>query len=150
MEFAGEADEMNVAHAAGNMTTIYCTKCGQAMSVAPEHVRTTVACPHCRHRIDPWRVLGVARAAGGPAQPRQPGGYDEMVSHRSRLVAGLLGIFLGYLGIHRFYLGYTGVGVAQLLLTVFTAGIAGIWGFIEGILCLCGQMTDVDGLPLSD
>ncbi len=127
----------------GNMTTIYCTRCGQAMSIAGEHVRTTVACPHCAHRIDPWRVLNQR----DPADPR---GYDGVGSTRSRLVAGLLGIFLGFIGVHRFYLGYTGTGVVQILLTIVTGGAAGVWGFIEGILCLCGQMTDVDGLTLRD
>lgn len=127
----------------GNMTTIYCTRCGQAMSIAGEHVRTTVACPHCAHRIDPWRVLGQPN----PADPR---GYDGIVSTRSRLVAGVLGITLGMFGVHRFYLGYTGIGVVQIIVTCLTGGIGWVWGFIEGILCLCGQMTDVDGLPLQD
>jgi TM2 domain-containing membrane protein YozV len=126
----------------GAMTTIYCTRCGQAMSIAAEHVRTTVACPHCAHRIDPWRVLG-------QHTPADPYAYDGGLSTRSRLVAGLLGIFLGPLGVHRFYLGYNGIGILQIILTCVT-GIAGLWGFIEGILCLCGQMTDVDGLPLRD
>src|SRR5271157_2513312 len=57
---------------------------------------------------------------------------------KSKIAAGLLGIFLGCLGIHRFYLGYTGIGLAQLLITVFgtfcTFGlgaiISGIWGLI--------------------
>jgi len=65
---------------------------------------------------------------------------------KSRIAAGLLGVFLGGLGVHRFYLGYTGIAVAQLLLTVlvswFTCGIsamiAGLWGLIEGIVLLCG------------
>lgn len=77
---------------------------------------------------------------------------------KSKLVAGLLGVFLGAFGIHRFYLGYTTIGVVQLILTVivsfFTCGVsaiaASIWGFIEGILIICGSVitTDADGYPL--
>ncbi|WP_420796174.1 TM2 domain-containing protein [Bifidobacterium merycicum] len=64
---------------------------------------------------------------------------------KSKLAAGLLGIFLGSLGVHNFYLGNTGKAVAQLLLTVLGClvfigpAIAGIWGLIEGILILCSS-----------
>lgn len=72
---------------------------------------------------------------------------------KSKTVAGILGIFLGALGVHNFYLGYTGKGVAQLLLTVLSCGllsfISGIWGLIEGILILTGTINeDADGNPL--
>lgn len=57
-----------------------------------------------------------------------------------KLAAGLLGIFLGALGIHKFFLGYTSEGVIMLLVTVFTCGILGtimgIIGLIEGIIYL--------------
>ena len=75
---------------------------------------------------------------------------------KSKLAAGLLGIFLGGLGVHNFYLGYTGKAIAQLLLSVLSCGIlaavSAIWGFIEGILILCGSTitTDASGRPLSD
>ncbi|MDQ6760418.1 MAG: NINE protein, partial [Acidobacteriota bacterium] len=66
---------------------------------------------------------------------------------KSKLVGGLLGILLGGLGIHRFYLGYTNIGIAQLatdiigwVLLPFTCGIslvfimaAHIWGLVDGI-----------------
>jgi TM2 domain-containing membrane protein YozV len=69
---------------------------------------------------------------------------------KSRLTAGLLGIFLGALGVHRFYLGYLSIGVLQILVTVATCGVGGFWGFIEGILILRGKAitTDADGRPL--
>jgi TM2 domain-containing membrane protein YozV len=53
-----------------------------------------------------------------------------------KLVAGLLGIFLGGLGIHKFYLGYTKEGVIQIVITVVTCGFGSILGLIEGILYL--------------
>ncbi|TDQ22038.1 TM2 domain-containing protein [Tenacibaculum caenipelagi] len=57
-----------------------------------------------------------------------------------RVIAGVLGILLGYLGIHKFVLGYTKEGVIMLLITVLTLGIGGILtstiGLIEGIIYL--------------
>ncbi len=74
---------------------------------------------------------------------------------KSKIAAGLLGIFLGALGVHNFYLGYTSKAVAQLLMTVLTCGILGvvseIWGLIEGILILTGSIDkDASGNPLSN
>ena len=96
-----------------------------------------------------------------PAPPRPPGypgnsGYPaEFVVYvdplaKSRMTAGLLGIFLGALGVHRFYLGYTSIGVLQILVTIATCGIGGFWGIIEGVLILSGSgiKTDADGRPL--
>lgn len=91
-----------------------------------------------------------------PAMTPMPPGYPvEFVAYvdpmaKSRMTAGLLGIFLGALGVHRFYLGYTSIGVLQILVTIATCGIGGFWGIIEGILILGGSgiKTDADGRPL--
>ena len=74
---------------------------------------------------------------------------------RSKIVTFLLAFFLGYFGVHNFYLGKTGLGIAQLLITVLTFGIGVLitvpWSFIEGILALVSSnFRDGDGLPLSD
>jgi TM2 domain-containing membrane protein YozV len=71
---------------------------------------------------------------------------------KSKLVAGLLGILVGWAGVHRFYLGYTAIGVAQILVTFITCGAGAIWGLIEGILILVGSTitTDADGRPLKE
>lgn len=74
---------------------------------------------------------------------------------KSKIVAGLLGIFLGALGVHNFYLGYTGKAIAQLLISLLSCGMlsfaSGIWGLIEGILILTGSMNvDADGNALKD
>jgi TM2 domain-containing membrane protein YozV len=53
-----------------------------------------------------------------------------------KLVAGVLGILLGYLGVHKFILGYTKEGLIQLFLSLVTCGFAGIIGFVEGIIYL--------------
>jgi TM2 domain-containing membrane protein YozV len=70
----------------------------------------------------------------------------ENVSDKKRLVAFLLCWFLGSLGVHRFYVGKTGSGVAQLL----TAGGLGIWCLIDLIVILCGSFQDSAGKTLSE
>ncbi len=70
---------------------------------------------------------------------------------KSKMIAGLLGIFLGGFGVHRFYLGYTGIGIIQILVTFVTCGIGSVWGLIEGILILVGNMDkDANGNNLAD
>ena len=67
---------------------------------------------------------------------------------KSRIVAGLLQIFFGGFGIGRFYLGYNGIAMGQLF-TFPIFFIGGIWGFIDGVLILCGQVEqDASGIPL--
>lgn len=69
-------------------------------------------------------------------------------SPRSRVVAGLLQIFLGGFGLGRFYLGYNKMALGQLF-TFPIFFIGGIWAFIDGVLILCGQVTeDANGIPL--
>lgn len=65
---------------------------------------------------------------------------------KSKLVAGLLALFGGGLGLHSFYLGYTTKGIMHLLLC-FT-GISAIWALIEAVQIFTGSMTDADGNPL--
>lgn len=60
---------------------------------------------------------------------------------KSQLVALILVLFLGYLGIHRFYLGYTWQGVVQLL----TLGGFGIWAFIDLIRIITGDLKPKNG-----
>ncbi len=69
---------------------------------------------------------------------------------KSKIAAGLLGIFLGGWGIHRFYLGYTKMGIIQIIVTLVTCGLGAWWGLIEGILILCGTQitTDANGNPI--
>lgn len=69
--------------------------------------------------------------------------WGEVKGDKSKLVAGLLGIFLGGLGIHNFYLGFTKKALIQLLVSVLTCGIGAfpmeIWGLVEGIMILMGK-----------
>jgi TM2 domain-containing membrane protein YozV len=68
-------------------------------------------------------------------------------SDKSKIVAGLLQVLIP-LGIGRMYMGQTGLGVAQLLVTVLTCGVGGLWPFIDGILILVGDKTDAQGRVL--
>lgn len=77
-------------------------------------------------------------------------GSGSVTGQKSRLVAGLLGIFVGGFGVHNFYLGNISRGVWQIVLN-FCFGVGAIWGFIEGILILVGKInTDANGIPLAD
>ena len=67
---------------------------------------------------------------------------DNNPSTKSSLVAGLLGIFLGGFGAHRFYLGFPGIAIMQIILTISTLGIASLWGFVEGILILADYINE--------
>jgi TM2 domain-containing membrane protein YozV len=98
-------------------------------------------------------------AAGGyPAvQPGYGAGYANPANldpqAKSKLVAGLLGILVGGFGVHRFDLGYTSIGIIQIVVTLVTCGLGAIWGLVEGILILVGNdnfRTDATGRPLKD
>ncbi len=68
---------------------------------------------------------------------------------KSRVIAGLLGLILGGVGAHRFYLGYYTIGIMQLIVTGLTLGFGLLWGFLEGFLILSGNMNkDAKGRPL--
>lgn len=126
-----------------------CPNCGA--TIAP----STNRCVKCGSYVE---QPAAQPAAQQPAQ--QAGAAPAAVGTptKSKLAAGLLGVFVGWLGVHRFYLGYTGIGVAQLLLSVlgvFTCGItttaAWIWGLIDGILILVGTIDrDAQGRPLKE
>lgn len=68
------------------------------------------------------------------------------ISEKSRMVTTLLAFFLGGLGIHRFYLGKIGTGIAMLL----TAGGLGIWALIDFILAVAGKMKDKEGKTIKN
>ena len=69
---------------------------------------------------------------------------NDHVSERSRLAAALMAFFLGWLGVHRFYVGKIGTAI----LMVLTVGGFGIWETIDLIMFLTGAFTDDAGRPL--
>lgn len=80
----------------------------------------------------------------------QPGLPATGVSPKSRVAAGIIGLFLGALGIHNFYLGYIGRGICQLILTLTLVGfyISCLWAFVEVIIIFTGNPKDAKGLPM--
>jgi TM2 domain-containing membrane protein YozV len=81
-------------------------------------------------------------SAAPPAAPAEPSAYTKEQKDK-KLIAGILGIVLGWLGVHKFYLGYTleggimlGVGLIGLFICGFPTMAVAIIGLIEGILYL--------------
>lgn len=113
-----------------------CSYCGTAAA-------TSHAAPPAHHApaTTPPPSAAPAVQAGGPP--------------KSKIAAGVLGILLGTLGVHNFYLGFTGKAVAQLLITILSCGylsvVSFIWGLVEGIMILTGSINrDARGIPLQD
>lgn len=82
---------------------------------------------------------------------------------KSKIAAGLFGIFFGCFGVHNFYLGFTSKAVTQLVLSlvgmllscigigVFLVLGIEIWGIVEGIMILAGSINkDAKGIPLKE
>jgi TM2 domain-containing membrane protein YozV len=91
---------------------------------------------------------------GQPPNP-YPRGYST-TPPKSKIAAGLLALFLGGLGIHRFYLGFNTIGITMLLLStvggLLTCGITSaavsVWALVEAILIFCTNFQDADGRDL--
>ena len=77
-------------------------------------------------------------------QPALPSAYLPGDSTRDYMTSAMISIFLGWIGIDRFYLGYTRQGVVKLL----TFGGFGIWALYDEIMILTGSLYDADGKPL--
>ncbi len=63
---------------------------------------------------------------------------------KQKTVAGILGILLGGLGVHHFYLGSTTAGIIEIVATVVTCGVGALLGLVEGILLLVMSDEDFD------
>ena len=108
----------------------YCTKCGAINDDTAQY------CSNCQ------AVLTSVSTGYQPLQSVNPNALTDWraMGADKKLVAGILAIIAGSLGVHKFVLGYTTEGVIMLLVTVLTCGIAGIAmsiiGIIEGIMYL--------------
>ncbi|MCH5642000.1 MULTISPECIES: NINE protein [unclassified Gordonia (in: high G+C Gram-positive bacteria)] len=91
----------------------------------------------------------IVRSADNPNQ-FPAGQIPGLFSDKSKMIAGLLEIFLGSFGVGRFYLGYTGLGIAQIAVVWLTCGLGAIWPLIDGIMMLLGKVPDSDNRPLID
>lgn len=130
-----------------------CETCGTSINGSPtnnqnspvQNSAPTYQAPTSFNQMNQQQTPQSFNQSFGGQMGTVPPGYQQ----KSRTTAGLLGIFFGSLGVGRFYLGYTGMGIAQLLVTIFTMGIGSLWGFIDGIIILTGNpKVDKKGVPL--
>ena len=108
----------------------YCTKCGAVNDDTAQY------CTNCQAALTSGSV-----GVGGGYQPMQsvhPGAMTDWkaLGGDKKIIAGVCGIIFGWLGVHKFILGYTTEGIIQLVIGVLTCGFAGIVGIIEGIIYL--------------
>lgn len=146
---------------------MYCKNCGNEIdNLAAVCIHCGVAvgngtkyCQNCGNQLPENAAFCVNCGADTRNTNAANNGAQKVVNPnaKSKIAAGLLGIFLGSLGIHNFYLGFTKRAVAQLLITILSCGvgstITGIWGLIEGILILTGSekyRTDAQGVELGE
>ena len=76
--------------------------------------------------------------------------YGRPLSDKSKLVAGLLQIFVATFAVGRFYLGYTNIALIQIAVTICTCGIGAFWPIVDGIMILMGKVPDAQGRTLRD
>ena len=110
--------------------TRYCTKCGAINDDMAQY------CTNCQAPLT--SIGGGSGAAYPPAGPIPPGAITDWkaLGADKKVLAGVLGILVGSLGIHKFILGYTNEGIIQIVISVFTCGVGGIIGIVEGIIYL--------------
>lgn len=103
----------------------FCTYCGEQFAAQPQQPAPIQPQPQPQ-----------------PQQPvyQQPVGVDPTWPLKSKVAAGVLGIFLGGIGVHKFYMGKAGLGVLSILFC--WTGIPAIVGFVEGIIYL--TMSDIN------
>lgn len=135
----------------GRHTTVYATP-GPGPLPPPGYPVPTP--PFTDHGYQqPYAPPVYASAPYYPPDPSAPYGYNahgQPYSEKTKLVAGLLQILIGGLGIGRFYTGHVGIGIAQIAVTLVTCGIGSLWGLIDGILILVNGGTDAQGRPLRE
>jgi TM2 domain-containing membrane protein YozV len=123
---------------------MYCRNCGKEVN------QQAVACPACG--VPPKVERKFCSNCGQPTDPKQllctkcgvTFAATSASGGKDKIATGLLGIFLGSLGIHKFYLGYNAEGVTMLLVALIggvvtcgvAAGVMSIIGLIEGIIYL--------------
>ncbi len=121
-----------------NENAVVCMNCGFAKGNGEKF------CANCGSEINPGAAI--CTKCGAAAKTAAPSASGEQ---KSKLVAVLLAFFLGSIGIHDFYLGYTKYGVIKIILTVCTGVGGSIWALIDFIRLLVGSLDkDANGIPL--
>lgn len=152
--------------------TAQCPACGHVVRLLPVQFNKRVTCPACRAPVTFVQVEDLLSPAVelSVQNPPRTNDDDDDRSHRNRrrkrdkqnesyseereirraagnkIAAGICGILLGWLGVHKFILGFVGPGVIMLLVTILTLGFGaipmGIIGLVEGIIYLSKSDED--------
>ena len=118
---------------------MFCSSCGKELPAQ------AAFCPACGAAVAGANPAGAA-SGGASARPASLRPYPSSrsgvaVSNKSRLAALLLCLFLGWLGVHRFYVGKIGTGIVWLL----TGGVFGIGWIIDIVMIAVGKFKDKQG-----
>ena len=105
----------------------YCTKCGAVNDDTAQY------CTNCQAPL--------TAPVGGGYQPMQSVNQGAMTDWKAmgadkKITAGICAILVGWLGVHKFILGYTTEGVIQLVLGILTCGLTNIISIVEGVIYL--------------
>lgn len=120
--------------------TKYCNHCGEQIDT------DCVVCPKCGKQVEKLENSGAGVVINNTAQANVVNsGFSTGVSPKSKIVALILAILLGYLGIHRFYVGKIGTGIIWL----FTGGCFGIGWLYDIIKIATGTFKDGTGMVIS-
>ena len=142
-EYTERVDGATAARTVGELDVLF-------VDLPEPHYRSRAPSPIGKGVTEPWPTR--QPGYGYPADPAAPYGYDPYgrpYSDRSKVIAGVLQIVLP-IGVGRFYSGRIGLGLAQLLVALFTLGLGTVWSFIDGILLLVRGGTDGFDRPLRD
>ena len=113
----------------------FCSSCGSKIVLPRSH------CPNCGADIHENTEICLSCGYHIPAEKVQP------IVYKSKMIAAVLGLILGGLGIHNFYLGYSSKGFIQIVLFFMgiisfglTTFISVIWGIVDALLILTGSI----------
>lgn len=144
---------------------MYCRNCGNEMADnAAVCINCGVSkgnaanfCPNCGNATNPEAAVCVKC---GVALKKGASGSSGNIGEKSKMVAGLLAIFLGHLGLHEFYLGNKKKAIYKIIATAASALLllAGIgiivffaiwaWNIYDAVMIFMGKRQDADGNEL--
>jgi TM2 domain-containing membrane protein YozV len=119
-----------------------CPHCQAVLAISPDNAGDTVACPHCQGKFQvPVPQAYVNPAAGGAYSNAQyPPEYQAFVS--KKIAAGICGILLGALGVHKFILGLNSGG-AIMVSIYFGCLVTGMCLFVPILGCIAVSIIGV-------
>ena len=120
-----------------------CPYCGNDV---PPGVST---CPSCGASMPTDSFQPSHQTVSPQAQYARPSASYGQGAAKSQTVYVILGVLLGCFGVHDFYAGYTGKGVAQLLISVLSCGAAAWVSWIWAIVEICTVKQDAKGIPFA-